>query len=224
MEQQVTSKEKILKKVRLALNTKSKSLYQSIDFESNIFALFKEETLAESFVKSYTAAGGQFVFCDNQFDCIDKLLDLIELKKWKYIFSWEEEMQNLLNESGISHHSTKDQVEKIQVAISGCEALIARTGSVLVSSYRNSRAMTVIAPEQVFIVKRSQLVPEIKDGLQVLKNRYGRKTPSLYSFITGPVKTMELPSAIPGQMPETIQSGAGPTAMYLFFIDDTKIA
>ncbi len=224
MEQQVTSKEKILKKVRLALNTKSKSLYQSIDFESNIFALFKEETLAETFVKTFTEAGGQFVFCDNQYDCIDKLLDLIELKKWKYLFSWEEEIQILLNESGISHYASKDQIEKIQVAISGCEALIARTGSVLVSSYKNSRTMTVIAPEQVFIVKRSQLVPEIKDGLQVLKNKYGRKTPSLYSFITGPVKTMELPSETPGQMPPIIQNGAGPTALYLFFIDDTKTA
>ncbi len=222
MEQQVTSKEKILKKVRLALNTKSKSLYQSIDFESNIFALFKEETLAETFVKTFTESGGQFVFCDNQYDCIDKLLDLIELKKWKYIFSWEESIQNLLSESGISHYASKDQIEKVQVAISGCEALIARTGSVLVSSYKNSRAMTVVAPEQVFIVKRSQLVPEIKDGLQVLKNKYGRKTPSLYSFITGPVKTMELPSETPGQMPALIQNGAGPTALYLFFIDDTK--
>jgi L-lactate dehydrogenase complex protein LldG len=222
LEQQVTSKEKILKKVRLALNTKSKSLYQSVDFESNIFALFKEETLAESFVKFYTEAGGQFIFCDNQFDCIDKLLDLIELKKWKYIFTWEEEMQNLLNESGISHYAAKDQIEKIQVAISGCEALIARTGSVLVSSYKNSRAMTVIAPEQVFIVKRSQLVPEIKDGLQVLKNKYGRKTPSLYSFITGPVKSTDFLSELPGQMPETIKNGAGPKEMYLFFIDDTK--
>ena len=89
MEQFITSKEKILKKLRQALNVKSKSLYQNIDFESNIYSRSNEETQAETFVKKFTELGGQYVYCANQFDCIDKMLDLMELRKWKHVFCWD---------------------------------------------------------------------------------------------------------------------------------------
>ena len=72
MEQQITSKEKILKKVRQALNYKSKSNFQNIDLESNVFARPEGETLSEMFVKKFIAVQGQFVYCDNTFDCKDK--------------------------------------------------------------------------------------------------------------------------------------------------------
>ena len=222
MEQHITSKEKILKKLRQALNVKSKSLYQNIDFESNIYARSNEETQAESFVKRFTELGGQYVYCDNQFDCIDKLLDLIELRKWKHIFSWEEEIQNLLTDSGITHQQGRDNIDKAQAAILGCEAIIARTGSVLVSSIRNSRTMTIWPPVLVFIVKRSQLVADIKDGFQVLRNRYGRKTPSLFSLITGPAYSEEIPAEIPGDLPIGLKGGMGSLELVLFFIDDTR--
>ncbi|MFY8021032.1 MAG: LutC/YkgG family protein [Bacteroidia bacterium] len=222
MEQHITSKEKILKKLRQALNVKSKSLYQNIDFESNIYARSNEETQAETFVKRFTELGGQYVYCDNQFDCIDKLLDLIELRKWKHLFSWEEEIQNLLNDSGIAHQQGRENIDKAQAAILGCEALIARTGSILVSSIRNSRTMTIWPPVLVFIVKRSQLVADIKDGFQVLRNRYGRKTPSLFSLITGPANSSEIPAEIPGDLPKIIKGGMGSLEVVLFFIDDTR--
>lgn len=222
MEQHITSKEKILKKLRQALNTKSKSLFQNIDFESNIYSRSNEETQAESFVKQFTDLGGQYVYCDNQFDCIDKLLDLIEMRKWKHIFSWEEEIQNLLSDSGISHQQGRDNIEKTQAAILGCEAIIARTGSILVSSIRNSRTLTIWPPVLVFIVKRSQLVADIKDGFHILRNRYGRKNPSLFSLITGPSCTSEIPAEVPGELPIELKGGMGSQELVLFFIDDTK--
>jgi len=107
VEQHVTSKEKILKKVRQALNNKSKTQFQNIDLESSIYARPEEESLAETFVKRFTDSGGKFVFCDNQFDCVDKLIDLIEMRKWKYLFCWEEEVKTLLDDSGISYQHGK---------------------------------------------------------------------------------------------------------------------
>lgn len=222
MEQFITSKEKILKKLRQALNVKSKSLHQNIDFESNIYSRSNEETHAETFVKKFTELGGQYVYCANQFDCIDKMLDLMELRKWKHVFCWEEEMQNLLTDSGISHQQGSDNIEKAQVAILGCEAMIARTGSILVSSIRNSRTMSIWPPVLVFVVKRSQLVADIKDSFQVLRNRYGRKTPSLFSLITGPAYTDEIPAEIPGDLPKPIPGGVGSQEIVLFFIDDSR--
>ncbi len=204
MEHQITSKEKILKKVRQALNYKSKSNFQNIDLESNVFTRPEGETLAEAFVKKFSAAAGQFVYCDNQFDCVDKLLDLIEQRKWKYLFSWEEEIQNLLTDSGINYYDKKENLEKIQASVTGCESLLAISGSILVSSSKNSRVLTIWPPVHVVIAKRSQLVLDIKESFQQLKNRYGRNMPSLLTFITGPSRTADLLALIQKPIEENI--------------------
>ena len=220
MEQQITSKEKILKKVRQALNYKSKSNFQNIDLESSVFARPEGETLAEAFVKKFSAAAGHFVYCDNQYDCIDKLIDVIEERKWKYIFCWEDEIQSLLSESGINFYNKKEQLEKIQVSITGCETLLASSGSILISSTKNSRVLTIWPPVHIVIARRSQIVLDIKESFQYIKNRYGRNLPSLLSFITGPSRTLDLPSRTFNNIPLEVVGAHGPLELILFLIDD----
>lgn len=222
MEQQITSKEKILKKVRQALNYKSKSSFQNIDLESNVFVRPEGETLSEMFVKKFVSVQGQFVYCDNTFDCVDKLLDLIELRKWKFIFSWEEETQNLLDDSGIEYYDKKEHLDKIQASITGCESLLASSGSILISSAKNSRTLTIWPPVHVIIAKRSQLVLDMKEAMQTMRNRYGRNMPTMISFITGPSRTHDLPSIEPELMPQMVVGAHGPIELILFLIDDRK--
>jgi L-lactate dehydrogenase complex protein LldG len=222
LEQQITSKEKILKKVRAALNYKSKSSFQNIDLESNIFARPEGETLSEMFVKKFIDVSGQFVYCDNQFDCIDKLLNLIEQRKWKYLFCWEDTVQQMLDDTGIPYFDKREQLDKIQVSITGCETLLASSGSILVSSTRNGRVLTIWPPVHVVIARRSQIVLDIKESLQVMRNRYGRNMPSMMSFITGPSRTMDLPANDTENMGEMVVGAHGPVELILFLIDDRK--
>ncbi|OYU97434.1 MAG: hypothetical protein CFE21_03840 [Bacteroidetes bacterium B1(2017)] len=222
MEQQITSKEKILKKVRQALNYKSKSSFQNIDLESPIFARPEGETLSEMFVKKFVEVSGSFVYCDNQFDCVDKLLDLIEQRKWKFIFSWEDQVQQLLDDSGITYYDKKENLEKIQVSITGCESLLASSGSILVSSSKNSRILTIWPPVHIVIARRSQIVLDIKESLQIMRNRYGRNMPSMMSFITGPSRSANLPTTQSIDMPEVVIGAHGPVELILFLIDDRK--
>jgi L-lactate dehydrogenase complex protein LldG len=222
LEQQITSKEKILKKVRAALNYKSKSSFQNIDLESNIFARPEGETLSEMFVKKFIDVSGQFVYCDNQFDCIDKLLNLIEQRKWKYLFCWEDTVQQMLDDTGIPYFDKREQLDKIQVSITGCETLLASSGSILVSSTRNGRVLTIWPPVHVVIARRSQIVLDIKESLQVMRNRYGRNMPSMMSFITGPSRTMDLPANETEVLGEMVVGAHGPIELILFLIDDRK--
>lgn len=222
LEHQITSKEKILKKVRQALNFKSKSSFQNIDLESNVFTRPEGETLAEAFVKKFSAVSGQFVYCDNQFDCVDKLLDLIEQRKWKYLFSWEDEIQQLLTDSGIAFYDKRELLEKIQVSVTGCETLLASSGSILVSSSKNSRVLTIWPPVHIVIAKRSQIVLDIKESFQYLKNRYGRNMPSMLTYITGPSRTSDLPSRDYEGVPVEVIGAHGPIELILFLIDDRK--
>lgn len=221
VEQQITSKEKILKKVRAALTYKSKSLYQNIDLESNVFEHSAEDSLVEAFAKSFTQTNGQFIYCANVFDGMDKLLDLLELKKFKQVFCWEEEIQQMLNDTGITFQSGKQGLDKIQVSVTGCESLIASTGTILFSSSRNTRTLTAWPPVHIIIGKLSMLVPDMKDALQIIRNRYGRFVPSMLSFVTGPSRTLDIPSGSNND-PQVVYGAHGPKELYLFLIDDTK--
>ncbi len=216
MEHQTTSKEKILKKVRQALIFKQKAKFANIDLESNLYAQPpQEELVMETFAKNLIDLKGQFVFCNNRFDCIDKLIILIEQRKWKHLFCWEEDLQNLLKDSGITFTDRTGNIEKVQASVTSCESLIARTGSVLVSSKKNTRAMTIFPPVQIVIAYSSQMVMELKDGMQALKNRYGKNLPSMISFISGPSRTSDIE--------KTLVIGAhGPKELFVFLIDDAK--
>lgn len=218
MEQNTTSKEKILKKVRQALIFKQKTKFANIDLDTNLYVQPpQEELVMETFAKNLIELNGQFVYCSNQFDCIDKLITLLEQRKWKHLFCWEEELQDQLKDSGISFTDRTGNIEKVQASITSCEALIARTGSVLVSSKRNSRVLTFFPPVHIVISNSSQLVMELKDGMQILKNRYGKNIPSMVSFVSGPSRTSDIE--------KTLVIGAhGPKELFVFMIDDAKHA
>ncbi len=214
--EQTTSKEKILKKVRAALIFKSKSKYANIDLESNVYEQPPVgESILETFARNFTETQGQFVVCDNKFDCVDKLLTLIERKKLKNIYCLENQLQEMLADSGIAYLHQKEQLPKAMVGITTCETLVARTGSVLISSAKNSRVLTVYPPTHIVIAYASQVVMEIKDSLQILKNRYGRNMPSMISFITGPSRTSDIERKL-------VTGAHGPKELFVFLINDLK--
>ena len=214
VEQTTTSKEKVLKKIRQALIFKSKAKYANIDLESNVYVKPEDTTIFETFARNFTSVQGQFVICDNKFDFIDKFLTLIERKKLKSIYCWEDELQQQLKDSGITFHGKKDPAEKAMVSLTSCEALIARTGSVLVSSSKNSRELTIYPPIHVVVAYTSQVVMELKDGMQVLRNKYGKNLPSMLSFITGPSRSNDIDRVM-------VIGAHGPKELFVFLIDDT---
>jgi len=163
-----TPKERILKKVRQALIFKSKAVYSNIDLDSNVFAQPSEkEPLLETFARNLTEQQGQFVYCDNKFDFIDKLLTLTERKKLKNMYCVEEQLQQLLKDSGVSFSQESVIPEKTQVGITSCEALVARTGSILVSSIKNGRAATIYPPVHIVVAYTSQVVMEMKEAMPI---------------------------------------------------------
>lgn len=213
VEQTTTSKEKILKKVRQALIYKSKPKFSNIDLESNVYAHPHDTSILETFARNYTTIHGLFIICDNNFDFIDKLLTLQERRKLKKLTCWDETLQTQLNDAGIPFFGISDPLDKTQVGIISCEALIARTGSILVSSAKNSRTLPIYPPTLLVIAYASQVVMEIKDGFQLIRNRYGKNLPSLISFVTGPGRTRAVDHTL-------VIGTHGPKEIFVFLIDD----
>ena len=87
----------------------------------------------------------------------------------------------------------KDALEACDAGITGCEALIAQTGSILVSSATcGGRALSVLPPVHVVVSTPDQLVGTLADAFDALRDRHPGPLPSMLSFITGPSRTGDI--------------------------------
>ncbi|MGA7395596.1 MAG: LUD domain-containing protein [Terrimicrobiaceae bacterium] len=86
-----------------------------------------------------------------------------------------------------------NELERCDAGISECDALVAQTGSVLVSSRSaGGRALSVLPPHHVVLARREQLLPDLPAAFALLKTKYGSGYPSFISFITGPSRTGDI--------------------------------
>src|SRR5579864_8542713 len=89
-----TSKEKLLKKIRKALLEKRDNPYPNLEDLPHYPPT--DEILEVVFAEEFTAAAGQFVFCEDEVQFIDSLLNLAEERKWRKIYCWEPALQEIL--------------------------------------------------------------------------------------------------------------------------------
>ena len=87
----------------------------------------------------------------------------------------------------------KHDMEQCDVGISECDALIAQTGTVLVTSRSaGGRALSCLPPHHIVIARREQLVADLPSAFALVKRTYGVSYPSMISFITGPSRTGDI--------------------------------
>ena len=87
----------------------------------------------------------------------------------------------------------KRELAACDAGITECDALIAQTGSVLVTNRSaGGRALSVLPPHHVVLARREQLVPDLPAAFALLKTKHGAGYPSMVSFITGPSRTGDI--------------------------------
>jgi L-lactate dehydrogenase complex protein LldG len=85
------------------------------------------------------------------------------------------------------------EMEKCDAGITECDALIAQTGGVVVTSRSaGGRALSVLPPHHVVIARREQLVADLPAAFAFLQQKYAPDFPSMISFITGPSRTGDI--------------------------------
>jgi L-lactate dehydrogenase complex protein LldG len=211
--QESTSREKVLKKVRNALMSKSENPYPSLDLETSVYQPI-EDSLDITFAQEFSKVSGQFIYCENEADLKNNLITLIAENNWKNIFCAEPGIKNILDETGIPFCSSEDDFLKMDAGITYCEYLIARLGSIMVSSRQTSGRRLNIYPEShIVIAYSSQIVPDIKDALKKMQEKYPNQLPSLISVITGPSRTADIEKTL-------VMGAHGPKQLYLFLIDE----
>jgi L-lactate dehydrogenase complex protein LldG len=89
-------------------------------------------------------------------------------------------------------YATAD-LEACEAGVTACEALVAQTGSVLVTARGSGgRALSVLPPHHVVVATREQLVPDLAAAFELVRRKYDDTFPSTISFITGPSRTGDI--------------------------------
>ncbi len=85
------------------------------------------------------------------------------------------------------------ELESCDAGITECDALVAQTGSVLLTSRSaGGRALSVLPPHHVVLARREQLIADLPEAFALLRTKYASSFPSFISFTTGPSRTGDI--------------------------------
>lgn len=201
------SKENILKKIRKALTHPTPLPFPKSEGNDSVFLPSVQEMEIE-FAEQFTKLQGRFAFCESKADLTSQLHDLFIRKGWTKVYCREEALKSLVPQS-----LQTDDLAGCDVSVTGCEQLVARTGTIVMSAAQESgRSTSVYAPVHICIASTSQLVYDLKDALQKVKDRYAGKLPSLITFASGPSRTADIE--------KTLVTGVhGPKEVFCFLGD-----
>ena len=206
-----TSKENILRKIRKALSHSTPLPFPQSEGNQTLFQSLQQEPEVE-FAEQFTKLQGKFIYCINQQEFAFQLSSLIKKQNWEKVYCVEEKLITPVS-AQLAERLIKTGLADCDVAITGCESLVARTGSIVMSSAQNhGRTSSVYAPIHICVAFTNQLVYDLKDALQRARDKYGSNLPSLITFATGPSRTADIEKTL-------VVGVHGPKEVYLLLVE-----
>jgi len=205
------SKERILKKIRQALATPVPVPFPQSEGNDSVFQPATQEAEIE-FAENFSKLQGRFSFCEDEKELVTQLQALFAARKWTNIFCNDRALQEMLTTKGLVLSYSND-LHNCDASITDCEFLVARTGSIMMSSAQQSgRTVSVYAPVHICIAYTGQLLYDIKDALLKVKEKYPEQIPSLLTLATGPSRTADIEKTL-------VVGVHGPKEVFCFLIE-----
>ena len=204
-----SAKNNILKKIKQALAKPVPLPFEDIKANAAFFS--NNNQLELDFAENFAALQGRFSFCADEGELVQQLQTLFSARQWKKIFLNEEKLKEIFTRQHIALPETKN-LSECDAAITSCECLIARTGSMLLSSVQTGRTSSVYAPVHICVAYLHQLVFDLKDAFEFIKQKYPSGIPSLITFASGPSRTADIE--------KTLVTGVhGPKEVFCFLVE-----
>lgn len=206
------AKENILKRVRNALSQPVQLPFPHAEGNNSVFET-AHEGLELKFAEEFSKLQGKFIFCSSREELADNLQSLVENKEWAHVHCKTPALEQILRPFNPAYLNVGD-MGQMDAAITDCELLVARTGSIVMSAAQPSgRSLPVYAPVHLVVAFAHQLVFDVKDGIQRLKEKYQGNLPSMISFATGPSRTADIEKTL-------VVGVHGPKEVYVFLLDE----
>ncbi len=220
----MNARNNILERIKNALQTPTALPVPKPDFTKSPYTAPTEKGLELIFAETFCQGKAEFYFSPSLEE------GLSQVKKWcdiraalsisenpnqenpLHIVVWEDYLQHLCDVAEINFINTDENLVNIDIGITFCEFLVARTGSIIVTSRQQTgRRLTIYPPVHIVVAFTSQIVMEIEDALKIIKSE--PDFPSMISVVSGPSQTADIE--------KTLVLGAhGPKELILFLIED----
>jgi len=181
-------------------------------YTSPVFDYFIKpgENIEKAFEEKLVALKGQFLHCDSITDFQKKFTDLISQYKQNELVCFEEKIGDILPQN---LNITTQFSALTDIYVTGCEFLIAQTGSVVVTTAQTGSRRTIAYPTtHIVVAKKNQLIEELSDALKSLSLKYETNFPSQLTVITGPSRTADIEKTL-------VMGAHGPKELIIFYID-----
>ena len=207
-----SSKENILKKIRQALSQSTPIPFPQSEGNHSVFQPATQDPEIE-FAEQFSKLQGKFIYSLDHTELVSQLQTLVSNRNWKKLYCREEKLKATLKENQFDRF-TEVELADCDAAVTTCELLVARTGSIVMSAAGASgRTVSVYAPIHICIAYTDQLVYDIKDGLLALKEKYQQQLPSLMTFATGPSRTADIEKTL-------VVGVHGPKEVFVFLVEN----
>jgi L-lactate dehydrogenase complex protein LldG len=205
------SRENILKKIRKALSHSTPYPFPQSEGNQPLYHPLQQEPEIE-FAEQFSKLQGKFIYCINRQEFAYQLSSLVKKQDWQKVYCLEDNLVEPVADQ-LAARLVKNNLGSCDVSITGCEYLVARTGSIVMSAAQPSgRTVSVYAPIHICIAYTNQLVYDLQDALKDMKKKYGANLPSLITFATGPSRTADIEKTL-------VVGVHGPKEVYLFLIE-----
>lgn len=149
--------------------------------------------MVSCFKKELENINGKCFLSDDVKEQYSQIKTYLEQNIISEVFCMDKSIISHLKTYNIPFNNNLSNFESMQAGITQCEMLIARTGSVLVSSAGESgRMMNVFPPVHIVVANKSQLVEYLDESLVILQKKYKDSLPSAIQTITGPSRTADI--------------------------------
>lgn len=179
------------------------------DFEAPVYHSLRDP-LELAFKESLEKVNGSVHLFDTSEELYSGLKSFLKSYSFTDIFCNETEIQNHLKEAEIQFSPYTGIHKNLEIGITGCEFLVAHTGSVMVSSaQKGGRQMFVYPPVHIIIARKNQLVDYLESAYSGIQQKYGKNLPSQITIITGPSRTADIEKTL-------VMGAHGPKELHVF--------
>lgn len=173
------------------------------------FFVQPQAPLTEAFKKTLEAISGD---CTIAPTVTEALAEIAHTCAGQTVFCNNPEVEVLLAANTIAFNNDPEFARMAKISITTCEALSARTASVVVSAAQGIGRRAFAAPEtHIVIAYANQICSDLPEVFARLEKKYGANYPSQVTVITGPSRTADIE--------KTLVLGAhGPKKLHVFIV------
>lgn len=160
-----SGKEKVLKLLRYALLEKEDECNGNVVASSCGYVPLNDDPIMV-FAEKFVRGKGKFIYCENEEKFVDNLKNLIAYRKWNKVVSFSQSLKTYLEKFGL-RIGIDD--EDTTVGIGLCHSLIARTGSIIITSAQGlGKHLRHFTPIMIIVAFESQIQNGYGDTLNKL--------------------------------------------------------